>query len=59
MGLALAKQKLIAKLILQHKKAEICDYACMFKEYCNDTFDDEKKRNEILKGYCDRCPLNS
>lgn len=38
-------------------KEETCDFACMFKEYVEDQFEDEHKRQEILSGYCLRCPL--
>lgn len=39
-------------------KEETCDFACMFKEYVTDEFEDEQKRQEILKGYCERCPMS-
>lgn len=38
-------------------KEETCKFACMFREYVNDEYEDEQKRKEILKGYCARCPL--
>lgn len=39
-------------------KGETCNFACMYLEYVNDEFEDEDKRKEVLKGYCERCPLN-
>lgn len=39
-------------------KNETCDFACMFKEYLEDSIKDPKERNEKLRGYCNRCPLN-
>lgn len=38
-------------------KEEVCNFCCMFKEYVNDEFEDEQKKEEMLKGYCERCPL--
>lgn len=47
----------IVEQLIEIKK-ETCNFACLFKEYVNDEFEDEQKRQEILKGYCERCPLN-
>lgn len=46
----------IVEQLIEIKK-ETCNFACLFKEYVNDEFKDEQKRQEILKGYCERCPL--
>ena len=38
-------------------KEETCKFACMFREYVKDEYENEQKRKEVLDGYCERCPL--
>ncbi len=38
-------------------REETCKYACMFKEYAEDEFKDDRTRERYLQSHCERCPL--
>lgn len=51
-----AKMTIVEQLMLV--KEETCNFACMFREYAESEYSDIQKREEYLREYCLRCPLN-